>query len=121
MYTQLTEQAHTAGFEVVSLEVGKDHLGEIVTLEFATCPICGYPNRIDYVGGRFATSKSCEHRVCSDSHPSPRQEQHTWVFAPVSNEWPSPDYGRCTLGVGCQETGQCYAVAQGQPEQCGCP
>lgn len=26
----------------------------------------------------------------------------------------------CTLGVGCDETGICYAVAHGQPEQCPC-
>lgn len=25
----------------------------------------------------------------------------------------------CSLGVGCQETGICYAEAHGQPEQCG--
>lgn len=25
----------------------------------------------------------------------------------------------CTLGVGCNETGICYAEAHGQPEQCG--
>lgn len=25
----------------------------------------------------------------------------------------------CTLGVGCNETGVCYAEAHGQPEQCG--
>lgn len=25
----------------------------------------------------------------------------------------------CKLGVGCQETGICYAEAHGQPEQCG--
>jgi hypothetical protein len=86
MYIQLTEHAYTAGFKVEVLEVGKDHLGEVVTREFATCPICEYRNRIDYVGGRYASSKSCEHRVCSDSHPSPRQEQHLWVFAPVRYE-----------------------------------
>lgn len=24
----------------------------------------------------------------------------------------------CTMGVGCDESGVCYAAAQGQPEQC---
>ncbi len=26
--------------------------------------------------------------------------------------------GRCTMGVGCDEYGICYAEAHGQPEQC---
>ena len=26
---------------------------------------------------------------------------------------------RCSLGVGCDEYGVCYAIAHGQPEQCG--
>ena len=30
-------------------------------------------------------------------------------------------YGRCTLGVGCDEYGVCYAAAHGQPDQCGAP
>ena len=30
---------------------------------------------------------------------------------------PGPE--TCTLGVGCDETGMCYADAHGQPEQCG--
>lgn len=28
------------------------------------------------------------------------------------------DHAPCTLGVGCDEAGICYAVAHGQPEQC---
>jgi len=27
----------------------------------------------------------------------------------------------CNMGVGCEETGFCYAAAHGQPEQCGRP
>ncbi len=29
------------------------------------------------------------------------------------------DTSRCSLGVGCDETGVCYAAANGRPEQCG--
>jgi hypothetical protein len=25
----------------------------------------------------------------------------------------------CDLGVGCEETGVCYAIAHGQPDKCG--
>lgn len=25
----------------------------------------------------------------------------------------------CTLGVGCEQAGVCYAAAHGQPDQCG--
>ncbi len=28
---------------------------------------------------------------------------------------------RCTLGVGCDEVGQCYASAHGEPDRCGVP
>lgn len=28
------------------------------------------------------------------------------------------DRDRCTMGVGCDETGVCYALAHGQPERC---
>jgi hypothetical protein len=27
--------------------------------------------------------------------------------------------GLCTLGVGCEETGMCYAMAHGDPTKCG--
>lgn len=27
----------------------------------------------------------------------------------------------CSLGVGCEEVGICYAVAHGQPDRCGVP
>lgn len=32
---------------------------------------------------------------------------------------PTRSPARCTLEVGCDETGVCYAVSQGQPDQCG--
>lgn len=28
---------------------------------------------------------------------------------------------KCTLGVGCDEMGKCYAAAHGKPEECGRP
>lgn len=28
---------------------------------------------------------------------------------------------KCTLGVGCEEHGVCYAAAHGQPDRCGRP
>ena len=29
-----------------------------------------------------------------------------------------PVTGRCTMGIGCVETGVCYATANGQPDRC---
>ncbi len=32
---------------------------------------------------------------------------------------PEPCYSLCSLGVGCDEVGMCYAEAHGEPSQCG--
>jgi hypothetical protein len=83
MYTHVAEEALTGGFEVRDESVGLTHLRELITRETVRCPFCGYVNRVHYVDGRFACSGTCKHRIASDSHPSPTQAQHTWVFAPV--------------------------------------
>lgn len=36
------------------------------------------------------------------------------------NEWKGARIG-CDLGVGCDETGSCYALAHGRPDMCGRP
>ena len=33
----------------------------------------------------------------------------------------APVTGLCTMGIGCVETGICYAAANGQPERCAAP
>lgn len=30
-------------------------------------------------------------------------------------------FSYCTMGVGCEEAGMCFAESQGKPEKCGCP
>lgn len=50
-------------------------------------------------------------------------ETFEWIEAnDIGDPTPAPPTAaeeHCTLGVGCDETGICYADAHDQPEQCG--
>lgn len=39
----------------------------------------------------------------------------------ASNWGRNKPHARCTLGVGCEARGFCYAMAHGEPDQCGIP
>jgi len=60
---------------------------------------------------------SCDRR-CFD--PNDKHFNHEDCAAcPGRDDGPRPRV--CSLGVGCEETGVCYADAHGAPEQCGRP
>lgn len=62
--------------------------------------------------------------------PEQERQQRAWMFGDwtleLSDTEPEgvvtrPNVRRCTLGVGCDEVGQCYASAHGEPDRCGVP
>lgn len=50
-----------------------------------------------------------EHDIWRGAKPRPRVERDIWA-----NAYTTP----CSLGVGCDEMGICYAEAHGAPENC---
>jgi hypothetical protein len=83
----------TAGGEAVAWMVVSDKLSPYTTI---------------YKGSAetFARNRDGGRIVPLYTHPAPQ---------PVAGD------ARCNMGVGCEETGLCYAAAHGQPERCGKP
>lgn len=85
---------------------GEDHGPQF----FADCPECGGTGIIAkrvtvYEGG--GSYDDTDERPCPSCN-GVGLEETGWV----------PDI--CTMGVGCNETGVCYAAAHGRPDQCPC-
>jgi predicted nucleic-acid-binding Zn-ribbon protein len=77
---------------------------------FVDCPNCGGTGIIAhgitiYEGG--GSYRDTDERPCPECGGTAIEET-TW----------EPDYVHCSMGVGCDEVGVCYAEAHNQPEQC---
>lgn len=57
--------------------------------------------------------------MCADHDDEYRKAVIAAVEAALAASQPSP--AGCTMGVGCDETGVCYAEANGQPDRCEKP
>jgi hypothetical protein len=58
--------------------------------------------------------------ILTDLHPLDEEGCfiHRAELPPRASSIPEPEAASCTMGVGCDEAGVCYATAHGEPERC---